>query len=163
MALPRSSYPGSRNGHLHFVLRSLLFLVALGVLIGFVFERLWAGFLANPTLNGGHRPIAVLMTWGAGAKQGATTEASVLDLAPTVAALTGMPGASDWEGRVLTDLVEATPPEPVDTWLLPRVAVEPGTHGDPASERLMQQLEALGYVDDMGAPILGASRHGQQH
>jgi hypothetical protein len=117
----------------------------------------------DAALAGGHRDPAVLLAWGAGVRPGADAaepSATVLDLAPTVAALLGLPGAQDWTGRVLRDVVEP-PPEPVApmaTWRLDRAAVADDGPLDPADRQLLEQLEALGYVDEGGRPVLGASR-----
>ena len=116
---------------------------------------------ARPELNGGHRVPAVLMAWGNRVKAGVDDpDASVFDVAPTVARLLGLPGARDHTGQPLEALFELPEAvEPLDTWLLPRVALD--LDGGPRTaeeERLMTQLEALGYVDSLGAPILGASR-----
>jgi hypothetical protein len=116
---------------------------------------------ARPALHGAHRDPAVLLAWGGATRAGATIDAaSILDIAPTVAALAALPGAADHPGRVLSEAFELPPAvAPLDTWTLPRIAVDPtGSSDDPATRRMMEQLEALGYVDDLGAPIPGASR-----
>ena len=117
----------------------------------------------DPALAGGHRDPAVLLAWGAGVQPGADAAAptaTVFDVAPTVAALLGLPGARDWTGRRLTDLVElpAIDPPPRDTWRLDRAALPDDAALDPADRQLLEQLEALGYVDEGGRPVLGASR-----
>lgn len=114
---------------------------------------------SQPALHGSHRDPAVLLAWGAGVTLGASGTASVLDIAPTAAALLGLPGADDHPGRVLADLVTVAPVASDPTWTLPRVAVDlDAPPDDPATRRMLQQLEALGYVDELGAPVLGASR-----
>ncbi len=114
---------------------------------------------SQPALHGSHRETAVLMAWGAGVRPGGEDTATVLDVAPTVAALLDLPAARDHPGRVLTGLVDAAAGPPLDTWTLPRIAVQPAAPADdPATARMLQQLEALGYVDELGAPVLGASR-----
>jgi hypothetical protein len=52
-------------------------------------------------------PDGVLLVVGEGIRPGATpAQASVLDLAPTLLYLLGLPGARDMEGRVLTEILE---------------------------------------------------------
>lgn len=113
---------------------------------------------ANPVLNGSHRDTAVLLAWGARVKRAAAEEASVADLGVTLYALAGLPAASDMPGNVLGDLFDVSPAAPVPTWLLPRVRVNPSQTTGDAGRRLLDQLEALGYVDELGEPVLGASR-----
>ena len=118
---------------------------------------------ARPVLNGGHRPEAALYAWGARARAGAEVEATVADIGPTLYALAGLPAAADMPGRVLDGLVSPPPtPPPVPSRVLD-AAPAPlggGAGGDePGAAALLEQLEALGYVDDRGAPVLGASRH----
>lgn len=116
---------------------------------------------ARPVLNGGHRVPAVLIAWGNRVRAGVDEPgASALDVAPTVARLLQLPGATDHAGAPLETLFELPPaPEPLETWVLPRVALDLDAGPRTAEEELlMGQLEALGYVDELGAPILGASR-----
>ena len=120
----------------------------------------------SPVLTGGHRDPAVLLAWGRRARPGAeaATPPSVLDVAPTVAALLGLPGASDWTGRPLDDLFDLPPaPAAEPSWVLDRAQTLDVGALDPADAQLLEQLEALGYVDDRGAPVLGASRNADAH
>ena len=75
---------------------------------------------------------------------------TMLDVAPTLYAMLGIPAASDMQGRLLDDLfdVQALPPVPT------RVRVVAGAvPGAPADHPRRSQLEALGYIDGQGAPI----------
>jgi hypothetical protein len=55
----------------------------------------------------GGPPDGVLLVVGEGIRPGATpTRASVLDVAPTLLYLLGLPVARDMEGRVLTEILE---------------------------------------------------------
>jgi hypothetical protein len=55
----------------------------------------------------GGAPDGVLLVAGAGIRPGATpARASVLDVAPTLLYLLGLPVARDMEGRVLTEILE---------------------------------------------------------
>lgn len=115
-----------------------------------------------PVLSGGHRDLAVLLAWGAAVRPGATArvEPTVMDMAPTFAALLGLPGAADWTGRVLDELfVIGDLPAPWPTWQVEDASLAlDASAPDAADQALLMQLEALGYVDDAGAPVLGASR-----
>lgn len=99
-----------------------------------------------------HRGPALLIGWGAQARPGARarTDVTMLDIAPTLYAMLGIPAASDMRGRLLDDLfdVQALPPVPT------RVRVVAGAvPGAPADHPRRSQLEALGYIDGQGAPI----------
>lgn len=96
-----------------------------------------------------HRPTGIFVLAGKGiARLGRVAEPpSVYDVAPTVAALLGLPPGSDWRGRPLPGCpVPAL--QPVD-W---RVAVPPDSYRPavPAaspSPEYIKQLKALGYME----------------
>ncbi len=116
---------------------------------------------AQPLLNGGHREVAVLIAAGRAVRKGAHAQIDVLDLAPSFYALLGLPAAEDMPGRARTELFDVTPLPPVPTRKLSRVAVEAlGPSDDLADRQLREQLEALGYIDAEGKPLveIGASR-----
>jgi hypothetical protein len=99
-----------------------------------------------------HRSPALLIGWGAQVRPGARARAEVtmLDIAPTLYAMLGIPAASDMRGRLLNDLfdLQAQPPVPS------RVrAVAGAVPGAPADHPRRSQLEALGYIDGQGIPI----------
>jgi len=99
-----------------------------------------------------HRDPAVLMAWGGRVKPGGSRQArvSMLDVAPTIDALLGIPSAVDMPGRVLTELfdVRALPRQGT------RVETVPGAQpGAPSDHPRRQQLEALGYIEGNGRPI----------
>ncbi len=60
----------------------------------------------NNTLFGNHRMEGVLLAHGRGIRRGAIAGASLMDLAPTVLHLLGMPVPDDMDGRVLLDLLD---------------------------------------------------------
>jgi predicted AlkP superfamily phosphohydrolase/phosphomutase len=72
-------------------------------------RRPFSGLTGDPTASGSHAgaPEGFLMAVGDGVKAGAVLDrASVLDVAPTILYLMGLPVARDMEGRVLTELLE---------------------------------------------------------
>jgi len=111
----------------------------------------------NPTpgLYGEHRSPAIFMAWGAGVPA-ATMEPrplSAVDVAPILYTRLGLPLASDMPGRVRGDLLSLpSAVAPVSTYTRAKATAAPPTDAlfDP---RRMQQLEALGYIDDEGKPL----------
>lgn len=96
--------------------------------------------------------LGVIMARGPRIDRGrllAPTEVTVYDIAPTVLAWSGKPVARDMDGKVAPFLIveEDTPlPEPIDTYATnPITRVGDSTSGGEAV--LMDQLQALGYVD----------------
>jgi predicted AlkP superfamily phosphohydrolase/phosphomutase len=72
-------------------------------------RRIWQRLLGEPAYSGTHddAPDGVLIAFGDGVRPGTTLSGlSVVDLAPTVLYLMGLPVARDMEGRVRTDLVD---------------------------------------------------------
>jgi predicted AlkP superfamily phosphohydrolase/phosphomutase len=74
-----------------------------------LWRRVGEALGGNPTVSGTHlgAPDGFLLVVGDGIKPGVILrEASVLDLAPTILYVMGLPVARDMEGRVLTELFE---------------------------------------------------------
>jgi predicted AlkP superfamily phosphohydrolase/phosphomutase len=72
-------------------------------------RRAWESLLGDPWMSGTHAdaPDGLLLAVGDGIRGGATLEkASVLDVAPTILYLMGLPVARDMEGRVLTEMID---------------------------------------------------------
>lgn len=72
-------------------------------------RRVLEAVLGDPTLSGTHAgaPDGFILAVGDGIKAGAVaSEASILDVTPTVLYLMGLPVARDMEGRVLTEMVD---------------------------------------------------------
>ena len=106
-----------------------------------------------------HRAQGIFVAHGPGIRADATVEgATLLDLAPTVLALFGLPAGEDMEGKVLVNAFEAASPPP------PRIAsweAVPGEDGRPgpadgeedpaAAQAALRQLEELGYIEPPGA------------
>jgi tetratricopeptide (TPR) repeat protein/predicted AlkP superfamily phosphohydrolase/phosphomutase len=98
-----------------------------------------------------HDRFGVLILWGPDIRAGVhIADASILDVAPTVLALYGLPVADDMDGRVLHEALEPQflaehRVETVTTYeTVERVAVEVEPSGQDAE--LMEKLRTLGYI-----------------
>jgi len=109
---------------------------------------------ANPVAW--HRPFGIFAAAGPGIRAGATLQGgSILDLAPTVLALLGLPAGRDMPGRILAEALDGpAPPERIPSW-----EEVPGACGmHPADLRIdpveaqaaLDQLVALGYIAPPG-------------
>jgi tetratricopeptide (TPR) repeat protein len=106
---------------------------------------------AGPAIE--HRDLGVLAISGPGIKKGESLYGpSVLDVAPTILTLFGLPVGEDMDGRVLTQIFVNAPEPP----FLPSWEEVPGADGchppytrlDPvASQAALEQMIALGYVE----------------
>jgi predicted AlkP superfamily phosphohydrolase/phosphomutase len=102
-------------------------------------------------MTGHHRPDGILFGKGAGFRQGEwVEEARLLDLAPTILHLLGLPIPSDMDGRVLEELFTD------DAWHYPEIlSIDPDAEQETATVELsadqqavvMQRLKDLGYED----------------
>jgi predicted AlkP superfamily phosphohydrolase/phosphomutase/tetratricopeptide (TPR) repeat protein len=103
-----------------------------------------------------HRDQGVIAMAGPGVKQGETiVAANLLDIAPTVLNLLGLPAAKDMDGKTLTQAIGTpgwSPPEPIESW--EDVPGESGMHPrdkqeDPfAAREALKQLIELGYIEE---------------
>lgn len=101
---------------------------------------------------GVHSPEGIFLAVGGPILPGAATEATILDVAPTVLALLGLPVPSDMPGRVLEEIVDPGfwkryPIRHIDTYegLVPRNPAE--TPALPEDEEQRKMLRALGYIE----------------
>ncbi len=100
-----------------------------------------------------HRPLGIFCMRGPGVKRDERIYgASLLDIAPTVLNLFGLPVGQDMEGRVLAEAFEQLPTiDFIPSW--EQVPGDAGMHPEekqmePAeSEALLQQFIALGYIN----------------
>ncbi len=103
-----------------------------------------------------HRRFGIFVAAGPGIKQDERIYgASLIDIAPTILAMYGLPLGQDMDGRVLTEIFESPP-----HWeMIPSWDSMPGRSGMHESEtalnnedaaELMNQFMALGYIDDPG-------------
>jgi tetratricopeptide (TPR) repeat protein len=110
--------------------------------------EIWAGNAAK-----WHRPNGIIALYGKGIKRGYTLrDASILDVAPTVLALQGLPRASDMPGRILDDAFEASLKQELNRKTVATLQREreeevPASPAERAeNDRAMKKLEALGYL-----------------
>jgi predicted AlkP superfamily phosphohydrolase/phosphomutase/tetratricopeptide (TPR) repeat protein len=104
-----------------------------------------------------HRQFGILVMAGPGVKHDERIYgASLIDIAPTILTIFGLPIGEDMDGRPLLEAFEI-PPEvkTIESW--EGVAGESGMHSantelDPdQAQELMQHFAALGYIEDPGA------------
>jgi predicted AlkP superfamily phosphohydrolase/phosphomutase/Tfp pilus assembly protein PilF len=141
---------------------------------------------AGPAIE--HRDFGILAVRGPGIKQGAPLHgASVLDIAPTILTLYGLPVGEDMDGKVLTQAFMESPMiESVASW--EDIAGADGRHPphtrlDPlAAHAALEQMIALGYIErpdddsevavrksirelryNLGESYQDAGRHDQAH
>ncbi|HLK62500.1 MAG TPA: alkaline phosphatase family protein [Bryobacteraceae bacterium] len=101
-----------------------------------------------------HRPLGIFTLAGAGIRRDERIYGvNLLDVAPTVLSLFGLPAGEDMPGRVLAEAFENSPdPARIPSWEL--VEGDSGMHpvgfAMPPSdaERLLQQFIDLGYIDE---------------
>ncbi len=110
-----------------------------------------------------HREEGILYLYGRGVKRaGRIDQAVLVDIAPTVLALVGLPRAADMPGRALAEVLDRPIPGP------PVASYEGGGASRPAGAQdagvdpqIMERLRSLGYVGDAppgsapGAPATG--------
>ncbi|WP_422014817.1 alkaline phosphatase family protein [Roseateles sp.] len=108
-----------------------------------------------------HRPFGTLLLAGPGIRKDATLPgATLLDIAPTVLTLFGLPVGRDMEGRVLVNAFEKPPAiERIDSWeAVPDpvydARVREAAAEDPAAAAAsMRQMVELGYIEAPGEDV----------
>lgn len=96
-----------------------------------------------------HRKFGILIVAGPGVRRGASLEdISVIDVAPTVLWLMGLPVGEDMPGRVLSEvMMRPHPIETVPTWETGARARGPdGAIDSTVDEEILAKLAALGYL-----------------
>lgn len=119
--------------------------------------------IANPREPAGpvlwHREFGILVMKGPGIKQDQRLYGvNLLDIAPTLLTLAGLPAGRDMDGKPLLEALEnPVAPEPIPSWdevpgrdgrHPPGYTVAPGSREESAD--LLQQFAALGYIDAPG-------------
>jgi predicted AlkP superfamily phosphohydrolase/phosphomutase len=99
------------------------------------------------TRSGGHRQNGIFIAAGAGVRQATITGASVVDVAPTVLRILGLPQGADMDGRALADMLVETPPPPPAVGAVepPRAAAE-SSYTPEEEEAVRERLRQLGYL-----------------
>ena len=103
-----------------------------------------------------HRLHGIMVAAGPGIARGTIQDASVLDVAPTVLSLLGLPVAADMPGRPLFAAGAAAPRALATYELLPRAAPAAAPRSAALDEERVRELAALGYVS-AGAVKSGAA------
>jgi len=98
-----------------------------------------------------HRLEGIVCLYGAGIRPGHRIEsASILDIAPTVLALQGLPQPTDMPGKVLVEAFETTLAGQINrapvTTLQRQRAAPAAAVDDAIAQDAMKKLEALGYI-----------------
>ena len=111
-------------------------------------EEIIAGDIG--AISGDHHPEGIVIAAGPAIRQGMQlTNASVLDITPTLLALLGLPVGNDMDGRVLQealnpDFLSANPIQYIDSWQGESWSYE--EDNATADEALNEQLRSLGYL-----------------
>jgi predicted AlkP superfamily phosphohydrolase/phosphomutase/Tfp pilus assembly protein PilF len=102
-----------------------------------------------------HREEGILYMWGRKVKQNARFDgAKLVDVVPTVLALSGLAPARDMPGRVLTEGLDLKVPGPrVASYEKGGAATAVAATDTSANPEIMERLKSLGYVGD--APPAG--------
>jgi tetratricopeptide (TPR) repeat protein len=96
-----------------------------------------------------HKMEGVLFLYGRGVRAYTRIDKpALLDVAPTILALLGLPASNDMPGRVLSDaLTLGTPPPRVATYETPVAAAAADATDTPAVDaKILEHLESLGYL-----------------
>lgn len=101
-----------------------------------------------------HRGLGLFCAAGDGLKRDERVYgASILDIAPTVLTLFGLPVGEDMDGRVMVDAFEELPAiARIPTWEDKTLGVTPESRSDPSADAaIIQQFVALGYLEPLSA------------
>ena len=107
-----------------------------------------------------HREQGILYMYGRGVKAGGRIDqAKLVDVVPTILALSGLPRASDMPGRALAEVLTRPIPGPqVASYETGAAAAGTGSVDANVDPQIMERLKSLGYVGDAppsGAPPVG--------
>ena len=94
-----------------------------------------------------HRIDGIVYLYGGRVKPYSRIEnASILDVAPTVLALAGLPKAQDMPGRVLEDVIGVKAPPTVSTYETGGEREAEVAGGSKVDDEILEKLRSLGYV-----------------
>ena len=95
-----------------------------------------------------HTLHGILYLYGHGVKRNSRIEQpTILDVAPTVLALAGLPPARDMHGRVLSEAIDWIPAPAVATYETGEATSEGAAAGDPTIDpQILENLKSLGYL-----------------
>ncbi len=95
-----------------------------------------------------HTQQGIIYMYGNRVKTYARLEdASILDVAPTVLALMGLPPGSDMPGRVLTEALDLEAPVRVPSWESGAAEGVEIAESPDVDEEILERLRSLGYLD----------------
>ena len=109
-------------------------------------------------LSGGHRPNGILVAAGPDIRPGEVDGVTVMDVAPTLFALLGLPVSQELPGRVVTDILHPAflvdfPVRTTPAYRMRWRVVEDAGAPPAETERVdLEILTALGYVDGDATP-----------
>lgn len=109
--------------------------------------------------SGNHRPDGIFIAWGERIRRGQAVRADIVDVAPTVLHLLGVPAPADTDGRALAEIEvsggrPATAPAPTPAGASTVGAGATGPEGGPSGvydaadrRRVEDRLRRLGYLE----------------
>jgi len=109
-------------------------------------------FPGRPTTSAHHRPEGIVALWGRGVRRGEAFEgARLVDILPTLLALTDVPIARDLEGKVLGGALDpafaaAHPPTFVASYA--DLGAPVGPDRSDLDRNVLERLRSLGYIGD---------------
>jgi predicted AlkP superfamily phosphohydrolase/phosphomutase len=96
--------------------------------------------------SGCHRLHGIFIAWGSGVRLGETVEgARILDLAPTILHLMGLPVPDDMDGRVLSETLTLTRPVEYGAVAEAEMGADAGLSAEETAE-VEERLRSLGYL-----------------
>lgn len=95
--------------------------------------------------TGSHRMDGVLVASFGGRSRRLGSARSVLDLAPTVLQLLGLPAGADMEGSLIDPLIRESPLARIESWELP--GSPPPVPSHESDEEIRRDLRSLGYIE----------------
>lgn len=93
-----------------------------------------------------HRLRGVLYMYGRDVLRGSIPNPTILDVAPTVLALNGLPAAADMTGAVLQSAIETPAPERVATYESGAPSQTASTETSTVDAEVLEKLRSLGYL-----------------